>query len=104
VGGNAGENITSDGNIIIGYYAGTYQTTLGNRLIIDNQFRGSAALELTSCLIYGVFDAVPANQSLRVNASLFVSQMKSGATQGAAGAVAGELWFVTGTNVVMMGV
>ena len=59
-------------NIFIGYKAGINQTTNDNLLILDNQDRGSAALELTNSLIYGVFNATPASQSLRVNAGTFI--------------------------------
>lgn len=59
-------------NVFLGYKSGYNQTTNSNLLIIDNQDRTSTALEITNSLIYGVFDAVPANQSLRVNAGTFI--------------------------------
>ena len=52
----------------IGYKSGYNQVDTDDLLIIDNQDRGSAAAEITNCLIYGVFDAVVANQTLRINA------------------------------------
>jgi len=61
---------TGSSNVSLGYQAGFNQTTLSDRLIIDNQDRGSAAAEITDCLIYGIFDATPANQSLRINATV----------------------------------
>ena len=67
----AGYTSTGASNIFLGYYAGYYQTTTSNLLIIDNQNRASAALELTNSLIYGVFNATPANQTLTVNAGTF---------------------------------
>lgn len=68
IGKGSGLRVTSgDENLFLGYFAGAHQTTNSNLLIIDNQDRGSAALELTNCLIYGIFDATPASQSLRFN-------------------------------------
>ena len=58
---------TGSDNVFLGYEAGYRQTSLGNRLIIDNQDRGSAAAEITDALIYGVFSATPASQTLRFN-------------------------------------
>ncbi|KKM77932.1 hypothetical protein LCGC14_1365020, partial [marine sediment metagenome] len=63
-----GENLTTgDFNVFLGNRAGRNQTTNSDLLIIDNQDRGSAAAELTDALIYGVFNATPASQSLRFN-------------------------------------
>lgn len=54
-------------NVFIGYHSGWQQTNISERLIIDNQDRGSVAGEVTDTLIYGVFSATPASQSLRFN-------------------------------------
>ena len=69
-------------NIFIGFKSGYRQTNLSDQLIIDNQIRATAATELTNSILYGVMAAAPANQTLKVNASLFVSQLliTSGAT------------------------
>jgi len=64
--------ITTTGCVKIGNQAGTYDTN-SNRFIIDNQDRSSAANELTKALMYGVFDADPANQSLRINGEILGS-------------------------------
>ena len=61
--------------MFLGLSAGSKQTTLSNRLIIDNQSRANAATEITDCLMYGIFDADPANQSLRINANLITSSL-----------------------------
>jgi len=58
---------TNDRCINIGSLSGYNQTTLDDRLIIDNQNRGSAAAEITNCFIYGVMDATPGSQTLRFN-------------------------------------
>lgn len=63
----------SSGNVLLGYYAGSRQTTNDNLLIIDNQDRASAAAEITNALMYGIFDATPANQSLRINGEILGS-------------------------------
>jgi hypothetical protein len=83
IGLDSGYNNTSgNSNIFIGYKAGCNQTTNSNLLIIDNQDRSSAANELTKSLIYGVFDADPANQTLRLNAAVtginFISNVAIG--------------------------
>lgn len=66
---------TGDSNVFIGFKSGYRQTTNSDLLIIDNQDRTSAALEATNSLIYGVFDAVPANQTLRINGDLTVPDL-----------------------------
>jgi len=65
---------TGSGNVFIGYKSGYNQTTNSNLLIIDNQDRTSAALDLANSLIYGVFDVASANQSFRINAYLKVKE------------------------------
>jgi hypothetical protein len=71
IGNWAGYSLTNgDSDVFIGQYAGYNQTTNDNLLIIDNQDRGSAANEITNALIYGVFNATPASQSLRINGEL----------------------------------
>jgi hypothetical protein len=72
---NSGALLSSGGsNIFLGANAGNRQTTNSNLLIIDNQDRTSVALEATNALIYGVFNATPANQTLTVNGALSIGQ------------------------------
>ena len=61
-------NTSGGGNIFIGYKSGRRQTTNSNLLIIDNQLRADVATELTNAILYGVMAAVPADQTLRINA------------------------------------
>ena len=69
VGGRTGYSLTTgSSNIMIGYHAGYRQTTLSSLLIIDNQLRASAAVELTNSIFYGVMGATPGVQTLRINA------------------------------------
>jgi len=73
IGYKAGYNSTTgDRNVYIGAFAGYNQTTLSDILIIDNKDRTSIALELTNSLIYGVFNAAPASQTLRLNAAVTI--------------------------------
>ncbi|HUX62097.1 MAG TPA: hypothetical protein VMV32_12355 [Ignavibacteriaceae bacterium] len=74
IGTNAGFSNSEGGyNIFIGYKAGYYQVDNSNLLIIDDIDRGSAANEATKSLLYGVFDANPLLQSLRINGELNLS-------------------------------
>lgn len=74
IGSDSGYSITTGvSNIFLGYKSGYRQTTLSNRLIIDNQLRADATTELTNAIIYGVMAALPADQTLRINANLTVS-------------------------------
>ena len=70
IGPDAGYKLTGSSNVFIGYKSGYWQTASSALLIIDNQDRGNAANELAKCLIYGVFDSDPANQTLGLNANV----------------------------------
>jgi hypothetical protein len=82
IGFNAGNLYVANGGVFIGNRAGQYQTTVDNVFIIDNQDRTNAATEITNSLVYGVFDADPANQTLRINAAItgtkFISNIAIG--------------------------
>jgi hypothetical protein len=52
--------------VCIGYQAGYYETGT-NKLFIDNQSRASEADGRVKALVYGVFDATVANQSITFN-------------------------------------
>ena len=72
IGYKSGLNVsTGISNVYLGAYSGTNQTTVSNILLIDNQDRTSAALELTNSLIYGVFNATVASQSITFNVGTF---------------------------------
>jgi hypothetical protein len=73
IGHSSLNNLTGgDSNIALGYLAGYNQINTSNKLFIDNQDRGSSASELTSSLIYGVFDPVVSNQTITFNAKVGV--------------------------------
>ena len=74
IGADSGRLITiGSRDVFLGYKAGYNQTIGSDLLIIDNQDRGSAAAEITNCLIYGIFHATPASQSLRINGEILGS-------------------------------
>lgn len=56
-----------DSNIFLGFKAGINQTTNSDLLIIDNQDRGSAAAEITDCMICALFNSTVISQTLRFN-------------------------------------
>jgi hypothetical protein len=102
LGSSSGRSITSgDNNIFVGYSAGYRQTTNSNLFIVDNQLRASAAVEATDSILYGVMSATVANQTLRLNASLYLKEGQDNADVAGYGQLyckdnAGttELWFV----------
>lgn len=67
IGFSAGSSMSTTGDsIFLGYKAGI-NNTAANRLIIDNQDRGSDANEAIQSAIYGIFNATPLSQSLAFN-------------------------------------
>ncbi|MFZ2038969.1 MAG: tail fiber domain-containing protein [Minisyncoccia bacterium] len=56
------------GNVALGYGAG-YDETGSNNFYVDNQVRGSLGLGKAGSLLYGTFNATPANQTLKANAT-----------------------------------
>ena len=106
--GNA--NITGTGNIYIGTGVGTGIKYQSNKLYIDYANRVDSSGTVTKSLIYGVFAAASANQSLTINATNIIAgrHLK---TQGAsvasvAGAIAlgadGNIFEITGTNAITL--
>jgi len=65
------DNTTGSYNIFLGHEAGYYETG-SNKLYIDNQRRGNESDARAKSLIYGVFDADPANQVLTINGKVGV--------------------------------
>jgi hypothetical protein len=68
IGNQSARFLTGSDVIFIGAWSGYNQTTLSNLLIIDNQQRASAAVEITNSIINGVMGATPSVQTLRLNA------------------------------------
>ena len=58
---------TGSGNVGLGYFAGGYETG-SNAFYVDNQNRATTAGDKAGALIYGVFNASAASQSIKFNA------------------------------------
>ncbi len=59
-------------NVAVGFSAGEYE--LGSdSFYVDNQDRGSTAGDKAGALLYGTFNATPASQNLRINASTTIA-------------------------------
>ena len=72
VGTNAGYNCISDGCVFLGSNAGYFETG-SDKLFIDNDSRNNEADGRIKALVYGIFDAAIANQSLRINGEILGS-------------------------------
>ena len=68
-------NANGNRNVFLGTSAGYYETG-SNKLFIDNQSRADESDGRTKALIYGVFDADPANQVLTINGNVNVNSNK----------------------------
>jgi len=92
IGGSAaGANVTGENSIYLGNTAGRDETGSAV-LFIDSLDRGSEAAGRTDSLIYGVFNATPASQTLALNANVGVTYLlsRSQATKDAAYTAATE--------------
>jgi len=69
LGYGAGYNSTGSNNVFLGFQAGYYETG-SNKLIVDAISRANEADARSKALIYGVFDASPANQILSINGNV----------------------------------
>jgi hypothetical protein len=69
MGFKAGYNLTGNSNVMLGYMAGAYEFG-SNSFYIDNQDRTNTAGDKAGALMYGIFDANPANQKLTINGSV----------------------------------
>jgi|SRR3990172_2335640 len=81
----------SNNNVALGYLAGYWETG-ASRLFIDNTSRANEATGRTEALIYGVFDALVVNQTLRFNASVGINTAPAAALD-----VNGDV-FLTGSD------
>lgn len=101
-------NVDGNGNVLLGYQAGYYETG-SSKLFIDILHRANEADGRIKSLIYGMFAAATADQLLRLNGILELTEIKNGSTQANAGATANEVWKTNGhatlpDNVLMIGV
>lgn len=67
------ENVTGDGTVCLGPYAGYYETA-ANKLFIDNAQRDSESDGRAKALLYGVFAAATASQYFTVNGHFTVRE------------------------------
>lgn len=86
-------NTTGSGNIFIGYNAGSYSTTDNNVFYLDNQDRTNTAGDKAKALMYGIFNAAAASQSLTINGKGILSQ----GLQIVGSPTAGDVWTATDT-------
>ena len=83
-------------NVYLGYQAG-YWSTENHKLFIDNDGRGNEANGKSRSLIYGNFDASPANQWVNINGALNVATTAT-ATNGFINGVSAVKWIVGSGN------
>jgi hypothetical protein len=69
----AGYNALGDGNVFIGYEAGQYEIG-SNSFYVDNQNRNNTAGDKAGALLYGTFNATPASQTLKINATVSITE------------------------------
>jgi len=62
---------SGSGNVAVGHRAGFHETG-SNTFYVDNQDRGSYAAGRSGSLLFGTFNAIPASQTLRINAEVTV--------------------------------
>lgn len=74
LGYGAGYTSTGNGMVCLGYKAGYYETA-ANKLFIDNASRTNEADARAKALIYGIFAATTAGQSLYFNSNVWVSDV-----------------------------
>ena len=91
IGYEAGYKALGTRNVNIGVWAGYWETG-SNALYIDSYDRGSTANDKAKALVYGVFDADPANQTIKFNANATVN-----GTLGA-GAITGTSYLLNDAN------
>lgn len=84
IGYRSGRALTTAGrNVFIGFSAGYYETG-SEKLIIDNRARINEADARIKALIYGIFDATTANQLVRLNGVLELTEINEYADNAAA--------------------
>ncbi len=68
----SGTSMTGDRNLFLGAYSGAYETG-SDSFYINNQDRTNTAGDKSGSLLYGTFNATPANQTLVINAKTTIS-------------------------------
>lgn len=96
------------GNVALGAFAGFYAVS-SNEFYVNNQDRTDTAGDKAESLLYGLFDALAANQRLRINAFLSIGGAFSdtsplnvtGLPTSAVGLVAGDVWNNAGVLTIV---
>ena len=70
----AGTASTGSNNVFLGAFAGAYETGSG-AFYVDTYDRSNTAGDKAGALLYGVFNATPASQTLKINATVTVSTL-----------------------------
>ena len=91
-------NTAGSYNLALGYYAGLYNTTVSNQLFINTLDQGNYTNDVSNSLIYGIFNATPANQTLRLNAGIINMPYLPTADPH----VLGQIYQVLATHVLMV--
>jgi hypothetical protein len=83
-------NVTGARNVALGFSAGRYE--LGNdAFYVDNQDRATTTGDKAGALLYGVFNAIPSSQTLKINAAVIIAYgLTVGALAGSVGLKAGS--------------
>ena len=85
----SGFNNQGSNNLFIGSHSGYYQSTVSNRLVIDNIGRADAATELTDALIVGTFNSSVNSQEIYFNAkNIFMNYLPTNSI----GLPSGQVW------------
>lgn len=79
IGSESGRANNGSGSVFLGKYAGRWETG-SNKLFIDNAQRTDETDARVKALMYGVFDADPANQKLTVNGKVGIGTTSPAAT------------------------
>lgn len=74
IGASAGFSTTGTNNVFIGAWAGYFETG-SNKLYIDNTNRANESDARVKSIMYGVFDADPANQWLTINGNVGINKL-----------------------------
>ena len=72
---------TGSSNVFLGAYAGYYETG-SQKLFIDNQSRTNEATARTNSMLYGVFNATVASQTLTMNGMFGINTIPTSALHG----------------------
>lgn len=91
VGGAAGHAITGSNNVMLGTYAGAYETG-SDTFYVNGRDRTNTSGDKTKSILYGVMAAAAADQKLTVNGLFNLSVSKTPASASATGTTGDIAW------------